>query len=228
MPTGVALRDVRQQLFDAAERVLLRDGANALTSRAVTTEAGVAKGVLHRHFTDFDDFLADLVEDRIARLAVQADDLRATAGTGSVVRNVSEALTRVFSSVAPGIVPLIIARDGLRARLRRTRPTGIPLLSEAGAMLASYLKAEQSTARVAQDADVDTLALTMIGTAHLVFAGHEGTPPDPADVDRLITSVLSAALRDDEAAARPPHGPPSPEPGDSTNRADAPTGPGSP
>jgi AcrR family transcriptional regulator len=67
VPTGVALRDVREQLFDAAERVLLRDGPRALTSRAVTTEAGVAKGVLHRHFADFDAFLAALVEDRIAR-----------------------------------------------------------------------------------------------------------------------------------------------------------------
>nr|MDQ6938034.1 TetR family transcriptional regulator [Actinomycetota bacterium] len=54
MPTGVALRDAREQLFHAAERVLLRAGPNALTSRAVTTEAGVAKGVLHRHFADFD------------------------------------------------------------------------------------------------------------------------------------------------------------------------------
>ena len=70
MPTGVALRDAREQLFDAAERILLRDGPNALTSRAVTTEAGCAKGVLHRHFTDFDAFLTDLVLGE-AGLAVQ-------------------------------------------------------------------------------------------------------------------------------------------------------------
>ena len=50
MPTGTAIRDAREQLFAAAERILLRDGPNALTSRAVTTEAGFAKGVLHRHF----------------------------------------------------------------------------------------------------------------------------------------------------------------------------------
>jgi len=49
VPTGVAIRDPRGQLFDAAERVLLRDGLSGLTSRAVTTEAGVAKGVLHLH-----------------------------------------------------------------------------------------------------------------------------------------------------------------------------------
>jgi hypothetical protein len=42
LPTGVALRDPREQLFDAAERVLLRDGPSALTSRAVTTEAAEA------------------------------------------------------------------------------------------------------------------------------------------------------------------------------------------
>src|ERR1700728_3286278 len=79
MPTGVAIRDVREQLFDAAERVLLRDRPDALTSRAVTTEAGVAKGVLHRHFADFDAFLAEVVLDRVGRMDSQAAALRDAA-----------------------------------------------------------------------------------------------------------------------------------------------------
>jgi len=58
VPTGVVLRGAREQLFDAAERVRLREGPSALTSRAVTTEAAYAKGALHRHFADFDTFLA--------------------------------------------------------------------------------------------------------------------------------------------------------------------------
>ena len=137
MPTGVALRDPRQQLFAAAERVLVRDGPHALTSRAVTTEAGCAKGVLHRHFADFDDFLAELVRDRIASLGVQAAALRAAAGTGTVTGHLTEVLTGLFGSVALAIVALITFRDDLRARLRATTPTGVPLLSEAAAMLAS-------------------------------------------------------------------------------------------
>src|SRR5450432_1908582 len=81
--------DIHHQLFDAAERVLLRDGPAGLTSRAVTTEAGCAKGVLHRHFDDFDGFLAELVGDRIARLDAHAAALLAAAGTGTVAGNLA-------------------------------------------------------------------------------------------------------------------------------------------
>src|SRR3954469_13909833 len=92
VPTGVAIRDAREQLFDAAERVLLRAGPNALTSRAVTAEAGCAKGVLHRHFADFDAFLAEFVLDRIARLDERTAGLRDAAGTGTVADNLTGAL----------------------------------------------------------------------------------------------------------------------------------------
>src|SRR5882724_7639113 len=147
VPTGVAIRDARQQLFDAAERVLLRDGPSALTSRAVTTEAGCAKGVLHRHFTDFDAFLAELVLDRIGALDAQSTALHDSAGTGTVADNLTGALSDLFGSVAVAIVSLVISRDALRARLRRTTPTGVPLLTEATAMFASYLTAERDLGR---------------------------------------------------------------------------------
>ena len=65
----------------------------ALTSRAVAGEAGVAKGVLHRHFAEFDAFLAGLAEDRIARIADEAAVLRERAGTGTVAGNLTGALT---------------------------------------------------------------------------------------------------------------------------------------
>ena len=194
MPTGVVLRDPRQQLFAAAERILLRDGPQALTSRAVTTEAGCAKGVLHRHFADFDDFLADLVRDRITRLDGQAAALRDAAGTGTVAGHLTEVLTDLFGSVALAIVALITFRDDLRARLRTTTPTGVPLLSEAAAMLAGYLAAEQALGRLAPEADVATLAPTLLGAGHLLFAGGGPSPPAPDAVHRMVTTVLASAL----------------------------------
>jgi AcrR family transcriptional regulator len=183
----VALRDARAQLFDAAERVMLRDGLNALTSRAVTAEAGCAKGVLHRYFADFDAFLAELVMDRIAGLKLRAVDLGRAAGTGFVVDNVTAVLVDLFGSVAVVIVGLVISRDAVRARLRETTPIGIPLLTEAASMIASYLYAERDRGRIASDADVDTLAATLIGTAHLLSADRT---PDAESIRRVVATVL--------------------------------------
>ncbi|SCK14629.1 transcriptional regulator, TetR family [Streptomyces sp. WMMB 714] len=191
MPTGVAMRDVRRQLFAATERVLLRDGPNALTSRAVTAEAGCAKGVLHRHFADFDEFLAELVQDRIARMDGQAAALRGSAGTGTVAGNLSAALTALFEPVAVAIVALVTSRDGLRARLRTATPAGVPVLTEAAAALAAYLGDERALGRVAADADVRTLASTLIGAVHLLFADREGPLPEQAAVHKVVTAVLA-------------------------------------
>jgi AcrR family transcriptional regulator len=141
VPTGVAIRDPRGQLFDAAERVLLRDGPGRLTSRAVTAEAGVAKGVLHRHFADFDAFLAELALDRVARTGAQAAALRATAGSGTVAGNLAAALPDLFSPAVLGLIRLVIARDELRTRLRAATGSRIPIISESTAMVAGYLAA---------------------------------------------------------------------------------------
>ncbi len=198
MPTGVSISDAREQLFDAAERVLLRGGPSALTSRAVTNEAGVAKGVLHRHFADFDGFLAELVEDRIARIASQATDLSESAGTGDIARNLSAALMTVFRSVAVQIVALVISRDDLRARLRKAGHAGVPILTEATAMIRNYLSAERGLGRIASDADIDTLAHMLIGTAHLLFAGQEGGIPAPRAVRKVVTTVMSSVAEEGE------------------------------
>ncbi len=196
MPTGVAIRDAREQLFDAAERVLLRDGPSALSSRAVTTEAGCAKGVLHRHFDDFDAFLAELVRDRIARTDGRAAELRDAAGTGTVVGHLTEALTELFGPVAVAIVGLVTSRDELRARLRRTTPAGIPLLTEAAAALASYLAAERERGRIAPDADIDSLAPTLIGSGHLLFADRMGERPEGEAVRRVVAAVMGGVVRE--------------------------------
>ncbi|MFI6587384.1 TetR/AcrR family transcriptional regulator [Embleya sp. NPDC050493] len=194
MPTGVAIRDAREQLFDAAERVLLRAGPSALTSRSVTTEAGCAKGVLHRHFADFDDFLAELVRNRITLLDARAAVLYDAAGTGTVADNLTEVLRDLFGSVAVAIVGLITSRDDLRARLRRTTPAGIPILTEAAAAIAAYLTAERALGRITADADVDTLAPTLIGTGHMLFADRKATPPEAATVHRVVTAVVAGVV----------------------------------
>ncbi|MFI2488373.1 TetR/AcrR family transcriptional regulator [Promicromonospora kroppenstedtii] len=195
MPTGVALQDPRAQLVAAAERLLATSGAAALTSRAVTDEAGVAKGVLHRHFADFDDFLAALVRTRIQQADDAGDRLVTAAGTGTVVGNVSGFLAATLDTVALAVVALITARDELRRRLRETSPAGVPLLAEITGALAAYLAAEQSSGRVVPGTEPRYLAMTVVGTGHLMFAGELGARPDDVAVREMVESVLVGALR---------------------------------
>ncbi len=195
MPTGMALRDAREQLFAAAGRVLLRDGPGGLTSRAVTAEAGCAKGVLHKHFEDFDDFLAGLVADRIARLDGQAAALRARAGSGTVTGNLAGALTELFGPVAVAIVSLIMFRDGLRTRLRAATPHGVPLLTEATEMVADYLRAERELGRITASTEVDALAPMLIGAGHLLFADRGSPRPEARAVGQVVGSALAGIVR---------------------------------
>ncbi|MFJ4874049.1 TetR/AcrR family transcriptional regulator [Streptomyces sp. NPDC088745] len=195
MPSGVHIHNVRGQLFEAAERVLLRDGPDALTSRAVTEEANCAKGVLHRHFTDFDAFLAELVLTRVRGIEVRTTTLRAATGTGSVVDNLVDALEDLFGPVTVAIVALLTFRDGLRARLREAGLTGIPLVVQGTAMIAAYLTAERESGRLAAAADIDTLAPTLVGAGHLLFADRTSAPPQPDTVRKMVTTVMADALR---------------------------------
>ncbi|MGW0771917.1 TetR/AcrR family transcriptional regulator [Streptomyces sp. NPDC002676] len=189
------IHNVRGQLFEAAERVLLRDGPDALTSRAVTEEANCAKGVLHRHFTDFDAFLAELVLARVRGIEERTTALRAAAGTGGVVDNLADALQDLFGPVTVAIVALITFRDGLRVRLREAGLTGIPLAMQGTAMIAAYLTAERELGRLAGDADIDTLAPTLVGAGHLLFADRASAPPQTAAVRKMVTIVIASALR---------------------------------
>jgi hypothetical protein len=128
--------------------------------------------------------------------------LRESAGAGTVVGNLSEALTDLFGSVAREILGLLIFRDDLRARLREARPGRLPLLREATVMIAAYLAAEQELGRIAADADVGTLAATLIGAAHLQFAGRDETPPDAEAICKMVTTVIAGVAPERPARGR--------------------------
>ncbi|MFF4592921.1 TetR/AcrR family transcriptional regulator [Amycolatopsis sp. NPDC001319] len=148
--------------------------------------------MLHKHFTDFDGFLTELVLDRIAAVESHSDTLVSTAGTSSVVDNVCSALHDAFTSVAVSIVALITFRDELRTRLRTARPgSGVPLASDIAVLLIRYLTAEQSLGRLTATADVTVLAPTVVGAGHLHFADRS---PDASSLRPMVAAVPSGVL----------------------------------
>lgn len=169
MPRGVAIPELRQQLFTAAERVILRDGPSRLSGRAVTTEAGVAAGLLYAHFTDLDDFLAAYAVDR-SFVVIAAASLTDRAGTGDIAANLAEALLAIPRDTLAALARLLVFRPELAERVHDV--LGDAVLVNGSALdaieraAAAYLEAERRLGRLAEGIDPQAVALALVGALH--------------------------------------------------------------
>ncbi|MFF5019397.1 TetR/AcrR family transcriptional regulator [Streptomyces sp. NPDC001165] len=190
-PRGVATPDVREQLFAAAERVVERDGSGALTSRAVTTEAGCAKGLLHAHFAGMDEFVAELCLDRFTRTAAKAQSLSELTGQNTVAQNLEAVALALFDSGGPAISGLAMARPGAALRIREALEGGAPGFDVIQKAITGYLEVEQKLGRVAETLDPSTVALAIVGAAHhLLMTSWPGTPDPRPTMTRLVTVLV--------------------------------------
>jgi AcrR family transcriptional regulator len=165
VPRGVAIPELRQQLFTAAERVILRDGPSRLSGRAVTTEAGVAAGLLYAHFTDLDDFLAAYAVDRSFVVIAAAAPLTDRAGTGDIAANLADALLAIPRDTLTTLARLLVLRPELAARVHDVLgdDTALDAIERA---TAAYLEAEHRLGRLAATADPQAVALALVGALH--------------------------------------------------------------
>jgi AcrR family transcriptional regulator len=69
MPKIVNHEERRDEVVAAARRIILRDGIEAATTRAIAREAGYSNGVLTHYFADKDDILLSALESSHRRIA---------------------------------------------------------------------------------------------------------------------------------------------------------------
>ncbi|MFI6118705.1 TetR/AcrR family transcriptional regulator [Streptomyces sp. NPDC051064] len=189
-PRGVTMPDVRERLFAAAERVLAREGPGALTSRAITGEAGCAKGMLHAHFAGLDEFVADLCLDRFARTARQAEELPGRAGENTVAENLGGIALALLDSAGPTIAGLAMTRPAASLRVRQAMEAGAPGFSAVQEAIAQYLAAEQRLGRLSGGTDTGAVALAVAGTVHhLLMTSWSGAPDPRQQVERLVAML---------------------------------------
>ncbi len=200
MARGVAIPEVREQLFAAADRVLARDGPAGLTTRAVTAEAGVANGVLHRHFRDLDEFLVSFVAGRLQTIADGATALPGRAGHGSVTDNLTEAAVAVFGASAQALMSLVATKPELGPALEHDAGRA-GVLSDIERHFAAYLDAEKKLGRIGPGADTEALAFTLLGTVHHLIITRRGGAPGLQQQVRRIVAALVAGMNADAARA---------------------------
>ncbi|SFB14014.1 transcriptional regulator, TetR family [Amycolatopsis marina] len=190
MPRGVAIPELRQQLFAATEQVIVRDGPARLSGRAVTGEAGVATGLLYAHFADLDDFLAAYAVDRAFLVSAEAATLPERAGSGSVAGNLCDALLSTPPVTVLALARLLVTRPALSGPVRAVlgdRTAGLDAIESAAVR---YLAEEQRLGRVAATAEPEWLALALVGALHHLVL----TVDSESDVHARIQHTVNALI----------------------------------
>lgn len=191
MPRGVAIPELRQQLFAAAERVIARDGPGRLSGRAVTGEAGVATGLLYAHFADLDDFLAAYAVDRSFVVSAAAGALPERTGSGDVAENLCEAVLAIPRETLRALAQLLVLKPELVGRVQAVlgdRAAGLDAIEQAAV---AYLEAEQRMGRFA--GDPKAVALALVGVLHHLVLTDENDLPNRLrqTIEALTSNAVS-------------------------------------
>ncbi|MGC4765991.1 TetR/AcrR family transcriptional regulator [Micromonospora sp. DT46] len=189
MPRGVAIPEIRQQLFAAVERLIVRDGPSRLTGRAVTREAGVATGLLYAHFANFDDFLAGYWIDRSFVVSGEVAGLPERAGSGTVAGNLNQAILATPMETLLALARLMAFRPDLVTQVETVLGGGTAGLQAVERAVAGYLAAERQLGRVAVGADVEALALAVVGVLHHVALTGGTDPAAPLRIQRAVAAL---------------------------------------
>jgi AcrR family transcriptional regulator len=162
-------------------------------SRAITDQAGVAKGVLHNHFGELDNFLAEHAVDRIAKTIAAADGLQTRAGAATVRDNLTDAAVGLFGSGALTTAALMSSKPALFARVQALLASNGSGFERVERAFANYLDAEKAYDRISPDVDTEMIALTLVGSVHHLFFTAGPGIPEKEQVRRVVASIIASA-----------------------------------
>jgi len=150
MKKSIRPRNTRQQILDAAQRLIEKEGFSRLTTSEIAREAGYAEGTIFKHFQRKDDLALAVVLENAPRFR----DIIAgkQAGTGSVQKNLQD-ITLAALRLSEKLIPMAAALFADANLLRRQREA----LSKTGQgpreafdLIASYVSQEQQLGRISR------------------------------------------------------------------------------
>ncbi|GII00039.1 TetR/AcrR family transcriptional regulator [Planobispora takensis] len=164
MPKIVDHNERREEVVEAARRIILREGIEAATTRAIAREAGYSNGVLTHYFADKDDIMLSALRSSHRRIV---ERLRAKLSGRTGLAALRELLL-----------------DNLPLDDERTRESGL----EVGFWSRSLTSPALLEAQRAEARELHYLVRSLLGTA--AEAGEIATAEDLDDVaERLLALV---------------------------------------
>lgn len=188
--TSDETQELRDSFIEHARRLVEREGAEALTMRALAREAGSAIGLPYKVFRSRDDLVAELVLVEFRRLRDAFDELVAQAGTRTVGENLA-AYARLFLQAHTPALSLAWKLD--HEALSHAIDAGAHhsgLLDSFATTVADYLAAEKRLGRVDAAVDEHAFGFLITGAIHnLIVSGDAYPRPDLSQIEHMLAAV---------------------------------------
>jgi AcrR family transcriptional regulator len=184
--------ELRASLIAHAQRLVARQGASALTMRALAAEAGCAVGLPYKVFTDRRDLVAELVHAEFVEVHSLVDELVARAGTGTIGGNLAWFADLLLASPAVALAQETFTDELLMKTVTtRIQETGAgPATFET--ILTGYLEAEKRLGRVDNDVDEAAFGSLLAGAIHNLIVSGPGYPrPTKRQLRQVLTAVAA-------------------------------------
>jgi AcrR family transcriptional regulator len=156
---------IRDQLIDAAERLLQERPVSALTTRDIARAAGLSDGVLYNYFANKNDLLVAALLRRYDAWVVTFEAGLPVAGEGDVEANLrvlAEAILGLTTATIPAVSGLMSEADLMHQFLAELHGDERGLQRTLG-RVGAYLTEEQALKRLGAF-DVDAAVTTLVGS----------------------------------------------------------------
>lgn len=163
--TAESTGKLRDNLIRCAQRLVARDGAGALTMRALAAEAGCALGLPYKVFASREELIAELIRIEYARLRDEFARLIASAGTGTVGGNLGRYAELLIESPVVSLAPEL-HRDEALSKAVEEEAVEAGLVTAVESVVVQYLAAEKRRGRVAVGVDEHAFGFLIAGAVH--------------------------------------------------------------
>jgi AcrR family transcriptional regulator len=198
--TAQSTEALRSSLVDHARHLIAREGAEALTMRALAAEAGCAVGLPYKVFADRHALVVEICHAEFQRLSAASEQLAARAGWGTVGANLVWFAELLLDSPAVGLTKEILADGTLdHAVAESVHATGAGP-GDFESLIADYLALEQEAGRVRREVDASAFGFLIASAVHnLVVSGEAWPRPTRQDLARRLDAVAAAIAPTDQS-----------------------------
>ena len=180
---------LRATLLMHAQQLVAREGASALTMRALAAEAGCAVGLPYKVFANREDLVAELIRAEFIRARTAFDELVAAAGTGTVGGNLVRYAELLLDSPA---IPLAaeVRHDQTVSQAVNESADETGVVAALETTVSDYLGAEKRLGRVDPGVDETAFGFLIAGAIHnLLMSGSPYPRPSAEQLARMLAAV---------------------------------------